>query len=129
MIVSEKMASSARLTLMSVLSDEELEQHDSTILCMTVEKVAALYHAAAKRAHPDAGGTSEKFAAVDRAKHVLLAWLARPAKATPTHRKQPCDYCGGAGYVHTSTGRPGAAGLRRQCRRCHGSGDADYDAT
>jgi hypothetical protein len=97
------------------LEFDKLDQHVLT----------ALYHSAARATHPDTGGTSEAFARVDWAKHVLLKWLEKPRSIQPSHKRQPCHACGGAGFLRKHSGfRPGA---RVQCITCHGSGDADYD--
>lgn len=96
----------------------------------TVEAVTAVYRHAARKTHPDAGGSAADFARMDRAKCVVLEWLRRqqaaPAKAASASR--PCEGCSGRGYTIQASGRPGRPGLRRQCITCHGSGDADYDA-
>lgn len=89
--------------------------------------VTAAYRARAAQTHPDRGGDAAEFVKVDRAKHVLLAWLAKPKVASVTQRKRPCDYCNGAGHVYQQGSRPGSQGLRRTCPKCSGSGDADID--
>lgn len=92
----------------------------------TPEIARDAYYAAAKAAHPDAGGDAEAFAAVDRAKHVLLEWLRRQADAPlPTPGAgQTCDKCGGAGHVMIQ--RAWKA-MRVQCPRCRGTGCLDTE--
>lgn len=89
--------------------------------------VTGMYRGAAMATHPDKGGDPENFARVDRAKHVLIAWLERPQPVSQDHKKKPCDYCGGNGHVYTAGRAPGSQGLRRTCPKCRGSGDADID--
>lgn len=127
--ISEKSAEGARLTLLGFLTDEEMEQHDATILCMTAEKLTALYRTVARKVHPDMGGNPNDFVNADRAKCILERYLAQPAPAVQSveHKKKDCGYCQGKGHVTTSSGRPGAPGLRRTCPQCKGSGDADFD--
>jgi DnaJ-class molecular chaperone len=116
MFVSEKMAREAA----DLLAFPNLEAVD-------VDGVKDHYRVAARGCHPDAGGSAEVFVQVDRAKHVLLAWLARAPQAAPAHVMRSCARCDGRGYMVLSSGLPGRPGLRRQCPECHGSGDADYD--
>jgi len=124
-IVSQKKAEEARLLLMRDLSDEELEANDSTVLCMSEDKVNALFRAAAKYAHPDAGGSPEAFAAVDRAKHILLHWLKRKGTGIrPAHGGvSKCPRCDGLGRVILYKG---VSQLRVQCPTCQGNGEI-YD--
>lgn len=91
------------------------------------EVVIGMYRGAAMATHPDKGGLSEDFARVDHAKHVLLAWLGKPRPAAPEHKKKPCDYCHGEGFLYMPSRQPGSVGLRRTCPKCRGSGDADID--
>ena len=118
MIVSQKQAEEAR---------KILDMPSAEGLLYSEEYVKECYREAAKRAHPDKGGTAEAFAAVDRAKHVLLAWLARPQPAAADHKKRACDYCHGEGFLYMPSRQPGSVGLRRTCPKCRGSGDADID--
>lgn len=125
MIVTEKEARSAWDHILTMaLADKDEEPFPPT-----VEKVNGLYRFLARTTHPDAGGSAEDFAKLDRAKHVVQAWLVKQAAAPATAvAATPCKVCGGAGYVVQHTGLPGRKGLRRQCITCHGSGDATYDA-
>ena len=89
--------------------------------------IIAAYRAEAKKAHPDAGGSTEAFARVDWAKHALLAWIKQEGtqEAPPVLKKQTCYRCGGLGFTQEQVGfRKGA---RRQCQRCGGSGDLNFD--
>lgn len=86
---------------------------------MTAEGVNAQYRAAVMEAHPDRGGSQEAFVAVDRAKHVLLAWLEKSEQAPPAHGEQ-CPRCEGRGYVdHQRAFRA----MKVTCPRCRGTGE------
>jgi len=90
------------------------------------QQVKELYREACKTAHPDAvGGSIEKFAAVDRAKHVLLHWLAKQAdKPAVALMGAACDNCTGKGYVEKTSQRGfKLTTLRAQCRKCNGTGE------
>lgn len=92
------------------------------------QAVLAAYRAEVKRVHPDAGGSVEAFAAVDRAKHVLLRWLARSVAEEPTTQHgviTACPRCEGRGFLEL-TGRRFGASIRRQCPACQGNGEL-YD--
>lgn len=91
------------------------------------QAVEAAYRTEAKRAHPDAGGSLEAFAAVDHAKHVLLHWLAmrdgEPEK--PHGGVTKCPRCDGKGYMELHGARLGSV-MRKQCPTCKGNGEL-YD--
>lgn len=127
MIVSAKQAQEAWNLLRPYSTIENGDLMQATNHEHAEDVVRDAYRQAARVTHPDKGGTAEAFAAVDRAKHVLLAWLARPQPTQTDHKKKPCDYCGGLGHVYTQGTRPGSQGLRRTCPKCRGSGDADID--
>ena len=116
MIVSRKMAEAAAeelgLTLHSALDEPT---------------ISMAYRALVKVCHPDAGGDAEMFAAVDRAKHVLMAWLARADRSAPPPHgaADPCPRCRGKGYMELAGARLGSV-LRKQCPTCRGSGEL-YD--
>lgn len=122
MIVTEKQAEEALIVLGTYAGyapGNGLAQLDS-------ESLKALARDAAKRAHPDAGGTSEDFVAVDRAKHILLRWLERQAQTKPkeaAHGEQ-CQQCGGTGSVQS---RRGFKAMRVQCHPCRGTGYAGVE--
>jgi DnaJ-class molecular chaperone len=83
------------------------------------------YRAKAKVAHPDGGGSLEKFAIIDRAKHILLEWLKRNAdKPIVSSGAVKCPHCDGTGFVKVQRG---FNFLRIQCQRCKGNGDLNYD--
>lgn len=88
-------------------------------------QVLELYKVQAKRTHPDMGGTPEAFAAVDRAKHVLLHWLERagPAVEVPHGDVQECLRCKGKGYTMQQRA---FRQMRMQCPSCRGTGEI-YD--
>lgn len=114
MIITRKMADEAATVL-------ELPAED-----WTVELVNACYRSAAKRAHPDMGGSAEAFAKVDRAKHVLLGWLERLAgeQPAPPHAVRTCHKCEGRGHVMSQRA---FRQMRVQCPTCRGTGDLDYE--
>lgn len=89
----------------------------------SVAAVNMSYKAAAKRTHPDAGGSAEAFARVDWAKHALTAWLGRnPAKLNDMPVKgDPCPVCAGTGRVKVQNGFKSA--LTRLCQMCQGTGE------
>jgi DnaJ-class molecular chaperone len=93
---------------------------------LDAQQVTAAYKTQAKLVHPDVGGSAEAFAAVDRAKHVLLHWLARQeepqASAAPALRT--CPPCGGRGFVISQRA---FRQMRVQCPTCRGTGDLDYE--
>lgn len=110
MIITRTMAEEAAETLALDLS-----------LPLTAEQVGQAYRLLAKAAHPDAGGSPEAFAAVDRAKHVLLGWLARsPAPVdTLSDVGEQCYKCSGKGFV---VSQRGWRQMRVQCLMCRGAG-------
>lgn len=128
MIVTEKMAQEAwdHLRTYARMSDEKWDQMASLSGWANESNVKAAFHAASRQTHPDMGGSAEAFAAVDRAKHVLLEWLKRAPAARPVQSAQgePCDRCGGAGWV--SVQRAWKA-MRVTCQRCRGTGDLSND--
>lgn len=128
MIVNRKQAEEAWALLVTTAVNDPMEVYsDWPNLDGTCEEaVKSAYKSAARKAHPDMEtGSAEKFAAVDRAKHVLLKWLERQAADGPPKLKaEQCTNCGGKGYVE----RQGQRGfkvttLRVQCRRCNGTGE------
>lgn len=91
---------------------------------VTEDDVRDLYRTAAKFVHPDGGGTLEKFAAVDRAKHVLLKWIAKQGDSPPPMNVDKCGNCDGKGHVTIKSQRGfKITELRRQCRKCNGTGE------
>lgn len=117
MLVSRAMAEDAAFTFGFDLSAPMTEEH-----------INAMYKSLAKKAHPDAGGSAEAFARVDRAKHVLLAWLAKKPEAAQASAGEPCPMCEGRGKVHQRSGFK--RGMLRQCPSCQGHGEVmDIDRT
>jgi DnaJ-class molecular chaperone len=92
---------------------------------LTPELLKGAYRDEAKETHPDAGGSAEAFARVDWAKCALEAWLEKAEQTAPVHKQENCTLCDGKGYVIQRKGLSG--GLRRQCGRCRGTGDANLD--
>jgi DnaJ-class molecular chaperone len=90
------------------------------------DSVRCAYRTLAKKHHPDAGGDAAQFAAIDRAKHLLLAQIKRLATAQPQPvlQKEDCANCGGRGRVVI---RKGFATMTITCNRCKGSGDMAWD--
>lgn len=89
------------------------------------EQVNAAYRNRALQTHPDKeGGSIEAFAAVDRAKHVLLKWLERSSEAVPGALGAKCAKCHGDGFLRIQRG---FRSMRMQCPKCHGTGDGDYE--
>lgn len=127
MIVNEKEALLALTTLRANALNLP-DGFDHTTFPPSKETITALYRAAARATHPDHGGDGRSFALVDRAKHVLQAYAAKVAlKPVPAAQSQPCDACAGRGHIVMQSRRIGQPGLRRQCIKCSGSGDAFYD--
>lgn len=116
MIVNEKMAEEARAELEIA---PPLGNFDADFV-QTMYKLRAMEH------HPDRGGTTEKFIAIDRAKHVLLEWLKRQTPAaTPDHGpRRKCHMCDGKGFVMSQRGW---RQLRTSCGACRGTGDLDTE--
>ncbi len=87
--------------------------------------VTDAYRAACKHCHPDRGGDMVDFVKVDRAKHLLFAWLEREADApVPVHGGvTKCPRCTGLTYVLLHRG---ARQMRMQCPSCKGNGEI-YD--
>lgn len=113
MIVSRKMAEAAAAEL-------GLALHET----LDDQTVALAYRAMARVVHPDVGGSAEAFAAVDRAKHVLLGWLERSTGPAPAAAGGKCATCAGKGHV---TVQRGFKSHWIMCGACKGSGDAGYD--
>lgn len=84
------------------------------------------YRKLAKLHHPDAGGDPAQFAAIDRAKHLLLEQLKRTEALKPREvlQKADCPNCKGMGRVVI---RRGFGRMTITCGRCKGSGDANWD--
>lgn len=104
-----------------------------TTLCLgdtpdTVEAaaVSSAYRSMAFGAHPDHGGTLEAFAAIDRAKHVLLLWIKGrgPEAPSPGMAVNRCGPCDGTGFRKV---QHGFKAMRVQCVKCRGTGDLDYE--
>lgn len=110
MIINTKMAREAADTLGVPLDG------------LTKDIVNAHYKRRARVTHPDAGGSVEAFAAVDRAKHVLHRWLDRqgPPVEPTVGARVVCHTCQGKGFLM----RPSAfRQMRVACPGCRGSGE------
>lgn len=124
MIVSRVKAEEAILVLLAKY-DGRWDMGEFKLDTLTPEKLKLLYREAAKATHPDAGGKAEDFARVDWAKCALEAWLAKAEPAPIAHTRENCPNCHGKGYFMMRKGFSG--GLRKQCHRCRGTGDANLD--
>lgn len=111
MIVTRKAAEEALTVLRIASTPETVEESE----------VTSAFRAVAKGAHPDAGGSVEAFATVDRAKHVLLEWLKRrPTGPALPHHGEKCERCDGKGYVMSHRA---FRSMRVQCPSCRGTGE------
>lgn len=121
MIVTDKMAEEAWALLR-----EKAGLREDAELPYAAPSVQVAFKAAAKNTHPDKGGTAEQFAAVDRAKCILLVWLEKREKRPPvtTGAGTVCTQCGGKGFVLSQ--RAWRA-MRVQCPTCRGTGDLDSE--
>ena len=54
--------------------------------------------------HPDVGGDTEKFIAIQKAKTDLVFWLDQLNDTGPEASITQCVYCKGKGYVHVTRG-------------------------
>lgn len=127
MIVSTRQAQEAWdvLRQWARIIDERWDLGPLRVEGRTKAEVAEIYRAACKHSHPDMGGRLEDFAKVDRAKHVLLAWLERQADAPPPAHggASQCPRCNGACHVLLYKG---LRQMRVQCPTCQGNGEI-YD--
>lgn len=91
---------------------------------VTEDDVRDLYRTACKYVHPDKGGKLEDFAAVDKAKHMLLEWLEKQKNLPPPVPDAiPCGNCEGKGFIMKSGRGFKTNTLRVQCRKCNGTGE------
>lgn len=126
MIINRTKADEAWSLLVSHarVADEVWDQQPITLDGMTEDTLNRAYRTAARYTHPDTGGTLEQFAAVDRAKHILIRWLAqRPTAAVDAVIGGLCAHCEGAGNVRVQRG---FRSMRVSCPKCHGTGDSHY---
>jgi DnaJ-class molecular chaperone len=122
MIVTRKMADAAWKVIHEVCVEGGAAPDWDFPLC--AGSVQAAYKFAAKRTHPDAGGSPEQFAAVDRAKHVLLEWLKRKEAKEVDHPITKCPKCEGSGVM---VSQRGFKAMRMQCTACRGTGETTYE--
>lgn len=128
MIVSERQAREAWETIKAACLVDAPEGVEAVwSFPLSKESLTVAYRQAAKVTHPDSGGSLEAFAAVDRAKHILLHWLDRSAveEAKPHGGVAPCPRCDGKGYMELRGSRFGSI-MRKQCPTCQGNGEI-YD--
>jgi DnaJ-class molecular chaperone len=124
MIVTEKMAQEAWDVLRPHTSLGQEDIRTAIGKPDAPEIIQHAYRQAVKVVHPDKGGTAEQFAAVDRAKHVLLAWLEKKAKPTTPGAGTKCQRCAGKGHVEL---QKAWRTMRVQCPTCRGTGDLDSE--
>lgn len=127
MIVSRKMAEEAWALLMPY------SFHPATTVdrppafdALTDKLVDRSYKVGAMVKHPDKGGSPEEFVALDRAKHMLLAYLAKQGQsegAKPHGGVTPCQKCNGTGRIALQRG---FKQMQVQCPGCKGNGEL-YD--
>jgi DnaJ-class molecular chaperone len=111
-IISRKMAEEAAVTLGGLDLDT-----------LSVPVVTKVFKNLAKVLHPDKGGDAKQFIEASRAQCILLGWLARRAKETPTSRavsSTPCPMCHGSGR---RTLRRGFRSMTMICGICRGHGE------
>lgn len=89
------------------------------------EELKGFYRDAARTAHPDAGGTDERWAAVDKAHAILKEHLRKQGgDVQPKLVAEKCANCTGSGYVEKKSQRGfNITTLRVQCRKCNGTGE------
>lgn len=122
MIVSEKQAEAAWVVLSRHHDPENIGIHNANN-----DDVTALFRNESRWCHPDTEhGTIEKWAELDRAKHIMLNWIRRQAdKPPPRIAPEPCNNCDGQGYLTSARGfrKP----MRVQCGKCRGTGEAGVE--
>lgn len=106
------------------VADEKWDADEMRAVPSQAGPVQEAYRTAARYTHPDSGGTSEAFAAVDRAKHVLMHWLSRPDRSEPPPPKADCGRCHGKGFILSHRAWKT---LRIQCPQCRGTGDENAE--
>lgn len=116
MIVSRKMAEEAAAVFGFDIASGLLD----------AQAVHAAYRTEAKRAHPDAGGTPEAFAAVDRAKHILLAWLDKQERLDTIKSHGGVTVCPRCSGDRRIVLQRGFRQMQVQCPTCQGNGEL-YD--
>jgi DnaJ-class molecular chaperone len=127
-IVSERQAQEAWDLLRSWarISDEGWDLDElARVVGRTERDVTDAYRAACKHVHPDRGGAMADFVKVDRAKYMLMAWIARVATGpVPAHGGvSECPRCLGKGSIILHRG---IKQTRMQCATCQGNGEL-YD--
>lgn len=129
MIVNRQAAQESWDLIRGHMSRNAYQDHDipvgGSVDLATEELVNKAYRQASRMVHPDAGGDAETFARVDRAKHVLLGWLARQPETVDAALGGLCTDCNGTGHVKMQ--RAWGPALRKQCPRCRGTGDTNYE--
>ena len=122
-IISEKRAQAAWDTLRTYARMTD-ERWDDDAMCSIKGRVYGdirdAFHAASRMTHPDAGGDSAAFAAVNSAKKLLLEWLEKPRPAPGRDHGDTCQTCAGKGHVMRQRG---FKQLRMQCPSCKGTGE------
>lgn len=114
MVVSRQMAEQAAVVL----------DVDMSAPGFSEEVVQLAYRSRAKRYHPDKpGGDVAKFVEADKAKCILIKWLARPKAPPPPDASIPIDkclQCAGAGRRKVQRG---FRSMTIMCGACRGTGE------
>lgn len=112
MIVSRQMAEDAASVLRMQLDDA------------TEIMVNTAYKSMAKVCHPDKpDGDAVKFMQIDRAKCILLKWLARPTPTPPPDAYIPIDACLQCAGKGRRTVQRGFRSMTIVCGSCRGTGE------
>lgn len=112
-VVTRQMAEKAAELMGLALDDPEF--------CETA--VQRQFREKAKAAHPDGGGDAHQFVELDKAKCILVSWLARPVvkvAVDPAIASTRCPVCKGAG--RRTIGR-GFRTMTMVCGTCRGLGE------
>lgn len=129
MIVSERQAQAAWDTLRTWARAADEKWDADELVHVTGQNdgnLRDIYRTACRFTHPDMGGSVEDFAAVDRAKYVVEAWLAKRARVDEVNAHGAvtvCPRCNGDRRIKL---QKGFRQMQVQCPTCHGNGEL-YD--
>lgn len=104
------------------MAEKAAEQLDLGLFGLSEASVRIAFREAAKRMHPDKGGTMDEFVQLDRAKEVLLRWINRPMAepVDPAIASDKCQPCKGTGRRVL---RRGFRSMTMVCGSCRGTGE------